>query len=165
MQVMQDLTANFMKTFGQWDGESYLSTPQPKNEEELNTYKLRLKLCIEETFELFEAMVVPEEYTKFEFILNDLNSHIEALTTDKINIDPVGVYDAITDISVINAGTANLLGLDLEKGFVEVMKSNMSKLDKDGKPIFREDGKIMKSNSYTPPRLDLVYQKYRYSYE
>ena len=45
---MQDLTANFMKTFGQWDGLTYLSIPKPKDETELNTYKLRLKLCIEE---------------------------------------------------------------------------------------------------------------------
>ena len=40
MQLMQDLTANFMKTFGQWDRLTYLSIPKPKDEAELHSNKI-----------------------------------------------------------------------------------------------------------------------------
>ena len=45
-------------------------------------------------------------------------------------------------------------------GFNEVQKSNLSKLDKDGNPIFREDGKIMKSELFVKPDLKTILEKY-----
>ena len=66
----QEDVSQFMVTCKQWDGETLLSTPVPSNLEELNTYKLRLKLCIEETFELFEAMLTPEAYLFNIFLTN-----------------------------------------------------------------------------------------------
>ena len=51
-------------------------------------------------------------------------------------------------------------GLPLEVAFNRVHASNMSKLDDDGKPIYREDGKVMKGPNYKPPHLkDLVNEK------
>ena len=48
-------------------------------------------------------------------------------------------------------------GWDLDEALHRVHKSNMSKLDKEGKPIFREDGKVLKGPNYAPPNLeDLV---------
>ena len=165
MNVLQDFTSKFMLKFGQWDGESYLSFPKPKNQDELNTYKLRLKLCIEETFELFEAMLVPEAYQPFETLLQTLNNAIESLTVDEINVDPIGVYDSLVDQQVVNDGFANLLGLDMYAGMQEVYNSNMSKLGEDGKPIYREDGKVMKNlTTYVPPDLAKIYKNIRYTY-
>lgn len=164
MNVLQDFTSKFMLKFGQWDGESYLSSPKPKDQNELNTYKLRLKLCIEETFELFEAMLVPEAYQPFEALLQTLNNTIEALTIEQMNIDPVGVYDSLVDQQVVNDGFANLLGLDMYAGMQEVYNSNMSKLGEDGKPIYREDGKVMKGPNFFQPRLDDIYKNTKYTY-
>ena len=164
MQLMQDLTANFMKTFGQWDGLTYLSIPKPKDEAELNTYKLRLKLCIEETFELFEAMLTTDAYEPFDKLLLEVNKYIEQITLDHLDIDPVSIYDSLLDQEVVNHGFANLLGLDMNEGMKEVYRSNMSKLGKDGKPIYREDGKVMKSELYSPPDLLSIYNKTKYTF-
>ena len=74
--------------------------------------------------------------------------------------DAVGVADAIADCIYILYGTALEWGLGdkLPDIFNEVHRSNMSKLDADGKPIYREDGKVLKSDLYTPPNLkDIVW--------
>ena len=155
----QEDVSQFMVTCKQWDGETLLSTPVPSNLEELNTYKLRLKLCIEETFELFEAMLTPEAYQPFQYILDQLNIKIELLSNKDMNINPVEVFDSLVDQEYVNLGFANLLGLDMTEGFREVHSSNMTKLDENGQPIFREDGKLLKSNLYTPPDLNKVYNK------
>ena len=52
---------------------------------------------------------------------------------------------------ICRAGHA--FGVDLDKCFEEVQRSNMSKLGEDGKPIYREDGKVMKGENYSPPDL------------
>jgi predicted HAD superfamily Cof-like phosphohydrolase len=72
----------------------------------------------------------------------------------------VGVADAIADCLYILYGTALEWGLGdkLPVIFDEVHRSNMSKLGADGKPIYREDGKILKGENYTPPQIkDIVW--------
>ena len=71
------------------------------------------------------------------------------------NKDIVEVADAITDCLYILFGTAIEFGLQdkLEALFDEVHGSNMSKLDLDGKPIYRNDGKVMKGPNYYKPNL------------
>ena len=77
-----------------------------------------------------------------------------------------GVYDSLVDQQVVNDGFANLLGLDMYAGMQEVYASNMSKLGEDGKPIYREDGKVMKNlTTYVPPDLAKIYKNVRYSYK
>lgn len=68
------------------------------------------------------------------------------------------VSDAITDCMYILIGTAYEFGLSdrLILLFDEVHRSNMTKLDSDGKAIFREDGKVMKPESYSPPKLQPI---------
>jgi predicted HAD superfamily Cof-like phosphohydrolase len=74
------------------------------------------------------------------------------------NKDIVEVADAITDCLYILFGTAIEFGLQdkLEALFSEVHGSNMSKLDFDGKPIYREDGKVMKGPNYYRPNLKKI---------
>jgi predicted HAD superfamily Cof-like phosphohydrolase len=71
------------------------------------------------------------------------------------NKDIVEVADAITDCLYILFGTAIEFGLQdkLEALFNEVHGSNMSKLDENGKPIYRKDGKVLKSENYYKPNL------------
>jgi len=63
------------------------------------------------------------------------------------------IADALTDILYVTYGAGYAYGINLDKCFKEVQKSNMSKLGKDGKPIFNESGKVMKGPNYIKPNL------------
>ena len=88
--------------------------------------KLRLSLIKEELDELKEAMD---------------------------NEDLVEVADALTDILYVTYGAGHAFGIDLDKCFDEVQRSNMSKLGEDGKPIYNDKGKVMKGPNYFQPDL------------
>tara|TARA_Y100000590_G_scaffold299728_1_gene337987 strand:+ start:256 stop:624 length:369 start_codon:yes stop_codon:yes gene_type:complete len=65
----------------------------------------------------------------------------------------VEVADALTDILYVAYGAGCAFGINLDKCFAEVQKSNMSKLGTDGKPIYNESGKVMKGPNYIKPNL------------
>ena len=69
------------------------------------------------------------------------------------NKDIVEVADALTDILVVTYGGAVAWGLEIDKCFNEVHRSNMSKLSADGKPIYNDYCKVMKGPNYSPPDL------------
>jgi predicted HAD superfamily Cof-like phosphohydrolase len=60
----------------------------------------------------------------------------------------------LADLMYVVIGTAVTFGLPLEEVFAEVHRSNMSKLGADGKPIYREDGKVLKGPNYFEPDLE-----------
>jgi predicted HAD superfamily Cof-like phosphohydrolase len=72
--------------------------------------------------------------------------------------DLVGVADALSDLMYVVLGTYVSHGLHLhaEPLFAEVHRSNMSKLDDNGEPIFREDGKVLKSDNFEHPDLESI---------
>tara|TARA_A100001015_G_scaffold132057_1_gene146579 strand:- start:198 stop:569 length:372 start_codon:yes stop_codon:yes gene_type:complete len=70
------------------------------------------------------------------------------------NKDIKEVADALTDILYVTYGAGHAFGIDLDKCFDEVQKSNMSKLDENGKPIFNEQGKVLKGPHYFKPNLE-----------
>ncbi len=63
------------------------------------------------------------------------------------------VADALTDILYVTYGAGHAFGIDLDKCFEEVQRSNMSKLGEDGKPIYNDQGKVMKGPNYFKPDL------------
>ena len=63
------------------------------------------------------------------------------------------VADALTDILYVTYGAGHAFGINLDKCFEEVQNSNMSKLGSDGKPIYNEQGKVMKGPKYYEPNL------------
>ena len=67
--------------------------------------------------------------------------------------DIVEVADALTDLLYVVYGAGHSFGIDLDKCFAEVQRSNMSKLNTDGKPIYNENGKVMKGPNYSKPNL------------
>ena len=67
--------------------------------------------------------------------------------------DLLEVADALTDILYVTYGAGHAFGIDLDKCFAEVQRSNMSKLGDDGQPIFNEHGKVMKGPNYFKPNL------------
>ena len=78
--------------------------------------------------------------------LDELNEAIK-------NKDLLEVADALTDILYVTYGAGHAFGIDLDKCFDEVQNSNMSKLDNNGKPIYNNDGKVMKGPNYFKPDL------------
>ena len=81
--------------------------------------------------------------------LDELNLAID-------NQDLVEVADALTDLLYVVYGAGHAFGIDLDECFKEVHRSNLSKLGEDFKPIKREDGKVLKPNTYSPPDLKFV---------
>jgi len=99
-----------------------------------------------------------------------------ALSTDKINElrvslireeldeliaamnkkDLVEVADALADILYVTYGAGHAFGLNLDRCFQEVQNSNMSKLDNNGRPIYDENGKVMKGPNYFKPDLKKI---------
>lgn len=71
----------------------------------------------------------------------------------------VEVADALTDILYVVYGAGLSFGVDLDACLEEVHQSNMSKLGADGKPIYREDGKLLKGPNYWRPNLAKVLEK------
>ena len=69
------------------------------------------------------------------------------------NKDLLEVADALTDILYVTYGAGHAFGINLDKCFDEVQRSNMSKLGEDGKPIYNEHGKVMKGPNYFKPDL------------
>ena len=83
-----------------------------------------------------------------------IKEELEELTEAMNNKDLLEVADALTDILYVTYGAGHAFGIDLDKCFDEVQNSNMSKLGDDGKPIFNENGKVMKGPNYFKPNLN-----------
>ena len=102
-----------------------------------------------------------EVKTKPSFSTDKINSlrydlikeELEELKEAMENKDLLEVADALTDILYVTYGAGHAFGIDLDKCFQEVQKSNMSKLDEDGKPIYNDVGKVMKGPKYFKPDL------------
>ena len=85
--------------------------------------------------------------------LDLIKEELSELTDAMNNKDLLEVADALTDILYVTYGAGHAFGIDLDKCFDEVQNSNMSKLDENGKPIYKEYGKVMKGPNYFKPDL------------
>jgi predicted HAD superfamily Cof-like phosphohydrolase len=117
---------NMVREFMNMFGQEVKTTPKLPKRD---VQTLRVKLIAEELKELREAL------------------------KDK---DIVEVADALTDILYVTYGAGLAFGIDLDKCFAEVQRSNMTKLGEDGKPLYREDGKIKKGPNYEDPDLKTI---------
>ena len=86
---------------------------------------------------------------RLDLIREELSELEEAIKKNDIK----EAADALTDILYVTYGAGHAFGINLDKCFEEVQKSNMSKLGKDGKPIYNEFGKVMKGPDYFKPDL------------
>ena len=82
-----------------------------------------------------------------------IKEELDELKVAMENKDLLEVADALTDILYVAYGAGHAFGIDLDKCFEEVQSSNMSKLDKSGKPIYDVTGKVMKGPKYFKPNL------------
>ena len=85
--------------------------------------------------------------------LSLIQEELDELTKAIKENDILEVADALTDILYLTYGAGHAFGINLDKCFDEVQRSNMSKLGKDGKPIYNESGKVMKGPDYFKPDL------------
>ena len=107
-----------------------------------------------ETFgqEIKEKAGFPDE--KITSLRYDLiNEELDELKEAMDNKDIKEVADALTDILYVTYGAGHAFGINLDNCFKEVQNSNMSKLGEDGKPIYNENGKVMKGPNYFKPNL------------
>ena len=86
---------------------------------------------------------------RYDLIKEELNELEQAMKSKDLK----EIADALTDILYVTYGAGFAYGIDLDKCFKEVQRANMSKLGKDGKPIFNEKGKVMKGPNYSEPNL------------
>jgi predicted HAD superfamily Cof-like phosphohydrolase len=91
---------------------------------------------------------------RFNLMKEENEEYMEAVQ----NNDIVEIADALGDMLYILCGTILEHGLQhkIEAVFDEIQRSNMSKLGEDGKPIYREDGKVLKGPNYFKPRFDEI---------
>ena len=92
---------------------------------------------------------------RISLIEEELNELKQAIQQNDIK----EVADALTDILYVTYGAGQAFGIDLDKCFNEVQNSNMSKLSKDGKPIYNDAGKVMKGPNYFKPNLKKFLKK------
>ena len=85
--------------------------------------------------------------------LDLIKEELTELTEAMNNKDLLEVADALTDILYVTYGAGHAFGINLDKCFDEVQNSNMSKLDENGKPIYNENGKVLKGPKYFKPNL------------
>ena len=117
---------------------------------------------------LFMSTFGQEVKTKSELSSDKINSlrlslikeELDELTKAINENDILEVADALTDILYVTYGAGHAFGINLDKCFEEVQKSNMSKLDKNGKPIYNEIGKVMKGPDYFKPDLSKFITKF-----
>ena len=95
---------------------------------------------------------IPDNKTmqlRFDLIKEELKELEQAMKEKNLK----EIADALTDILYVAYGAGYAYGIDLDKCFKEVQRANMSKLDKNGKPIYNEKGKVMKGPYYSEPNL------------
>ena len=116
---------------------------------------LRMSLIAEEFAELMGAVYG----TRSRAIIEAATA--EAVAADDGERDVIEAADALADLIYVIYGMALETGIDLASVLAEVQRSNMSKLGADGKPVYREDGKVLKGPDYFPPNVEAVLRSRR----
>lgn len=111
---------------------------------------MRMTLITEEFAELTGALYGKQARQIIE------TANAQAKAADDHTRDTVEVADALADLVYVIYGMALECGIDLDKVLAEVQASNLSKLGEDGKPIYREDGKVLKGPNFFPPNIARV---------
>ena len=88
-----------------------------------------------------------------------INEEVREFFEGENNEDIVNVAKELADVLYVVFGTAVAYGIPLEQVFDEVHRSNMSKLGADGKPIYREDGKVLKGPNYFEPNVRKILEE------
>ena len=127
---------------------------------------LKLIDCVNAVAEFHDSFGIPNKYTpiakvdekdlklRYSLMKEENEEYLQAAKEG----DLTEIADALGDMLYILCGTILTHGLQnkMTEVFQEIQRSNMSKLDKNGKPIFREDGKVLKSDLYFKPNIKKI---------
>ena len=122
--------------------------------------------CVKEFHDAFgignehepRAQISEKDYLlRYKLMREENEEYLEAAQ----NGDLVEIADALGDMLYILCGTILKHGLQhkIEEVYSEIQASNMSKLDANGQPIYREDGKVLKSDQYFKPRIKEILER------
>ncbi|WP_339836127.1 nucleoside triphosphate pyrophosphohydrolase family protein [uncultured Flavobacterium sp.] len=106
------------------------------------------------SYEMKADLGISKNELRFNLMKEENEEYLEAVQ----NNDLTEIADALGDMLYILCGTILEHGLQhkIEAVFEEIQRSNMSKLNHDGKPIYREDGKVMKGPNYFKPNFETI---------
>lgn len=115
---------------------------------------LRLRLVAEEFFELLDGAIGLNGHRDelYEDAKRNINLLLQKWDED-YDYNAVETADALTDLVVVIVGMGLELGMPLDVLWAEVHRSNMAKVCPDGEVKLREDGKVLKPDGWTPPRI------------
>jgi predicted HAD superfamily Cof-like phosphohydrolase len=109
---------------------------------------------IQNNYSPTELISEKEAKLRFDLMREENEEYLEAV----MDGDKIEIADALGDMLYILCGTILKHGMQdkIQEVFEEIQRSNMSKLDKNGKPIYREDGKVLKSDQYFKPNIAAI---------
>lgn len=127
---------------------------------------LKLIDCVNAVAEFHDSFGIPNKYIplakvdekdfnlRYSLMKEENEEYLQAAKEG----DLTEIADALGDMLYILCGSILTHGLQhkMAEVFQEIQRSNMSKLDKNGKPIFREDGKVLKSELYFKPNIKKI---------
>lgn len=93
---------------------------------------------------------------RIDLIAEEANELLNEL--EKPVISKAAVAKELADLLYVTYSFAATYGIDIDEVFYQVHKSNLSKLGANGKPVYREDGKVMKGPDYKPPQLEFIFK-------
>ena len=128
-----DCVKAFTMAMGQPVGQEVLSS-------DLDLLKMRMELIGEEVDEVLQETLWEDAY-------------------GNPKIDRAELTKELADLLYVTYGMAVTIGLPIDEVFERVHRSNMSKLGDDGKPLYRDDGKVLKGPNYQPPKLDDLFDE------
>ena len=102
-----------------------------------------------------EVLQVPTlpDFNLAQLRLDLINEEVQELQDGFSKGSMLEIADALTDILYVVYGAGHAFGIDLDECFFEVHRSNMTKLGPNGRPLYRDDGKILKGANYSKPDL------------
>lgn len=115
---------------------------------------LRVRLIAEELTELCQALGVTLMISCT--ARGSVEPYVHVRAEEGVHVDLVEAADALGDLDYVVQGANLVFGFPAEQVMDEIQRSNMSKLGEDGKPIYREDGKILKGPNYFKPDIKKV---------
>lgn len=114
---------------------------------------MRMGIIVEEFCELIRAVYGKQAEEKV------ATAVAEAIKIDDHSRDTVEAADALADLIYVIYGMALEMGIPIGKVLAQVQASNLSKIGSDGKPIYREDGKVLKGPNFFSPDITAVLQE------
>jgi len=100
---------------------------------------------------------------EFQEVLEQLGYQVEISVTNVSSkpVDLPKLAKELADLLVVTYGAGSVFGINMDEVFDAVNESNMSKLDKNGKPVYRDDGKVLKSELYSEPDIESIIENQR----